>query len=380
MAYQKLSDLRNNIDALDVQIADLLNQRMHVTDQVGKLKQEKEIAFDDPEREGRVINHLKNHIHHSILHEEIELIYRPLIDLVKKSYVLQQKYHALPWNHIGVIGLGVIGGSIMKSLRAIGFTGSFSTIEREGSTNNMIAKEQGYITHEYRTAEELAHHVDLLILASPIDTVESFAQTIASNYKHDSKLIVIDVASIKRHIGKTFEALTTHKIEFLATHPMAGSDKSGFNHAKATLFVNNPWIICAHEKNTPETISRIHTLISSAGARCFELPPAVHDTYVASSSHLVRLVSMILFAFMHDKKNEAMQIAGTGFEKMSALTSSNPVMNTQIYQGNFEHIHHELKEFAAYISSFELSPENSLSFFEKYKSLRDAFLQLKKKK
>jgi prephenate dehydrogenase/chorismate mutase len=379
MTDHKLSDLRNEIDQIDKQIAELLSKRMNVTDRVGKLKNENNLAHDDPGREDKVIENLQRQITHPILHEEIELIYQPLIDLVKKSYTLQKNKQTLPWNHIGVIGLGVIGGSIIKALKAIGYEGDISTIKREGSASNAEAREHGYISKEYDSPEELASHVDLLILASPIATVEPIAKQIRERTQRNTKLTVIDTASIKRHIGTTFEELTTDTIEFLPTHPMAGSDKSGFENGKATMFVYNPWVICPHDKSDSQTMKQIESLVSSFGAIPHALSSAKHDTYVASSSHLVRLVSMIMFAFINDKKNEAMQISGTGFEKMSALTSSNSLMNKQIYNGNFAHIQDELNEFSTYLSSFHLSENDSLAFFEKYKSLRDQFVAGKRK-
>jgi prephenate dehydrogenase len=327
------------------------------------------MPFSDKNREMEVINHWKNNIKNNTLHEEIDKICEDLIKIVKKSYVLKKNNLDIPWKKIGIIGLGIIGGSIVKALKALNYSGDIVTLKRH-SKNNKEALKNSYISKEYESIEELAQNTDLIIIASPIDDITNIAMQISTTTINNSNLTVMDVASVKAGISKTFEKLTTKNIEFIATHPMAGSDKSGFNHAKSLLFVNNPWVICPHSKNNMKKIDQIVNFISQLGAIPNRLKGDLHDKYIASSSHLVRLISIFMFAYIHDTKPEALNISGTGFKKMTALTSSNSLMNMQIYNNNCDSIKKEINEFVQYISNIDLNKKNSFNFFEGYRKKR----------
>lgn len=379
MTYKTMKDLttlRTEIDELDWQIAHLLNKRMELTDAVGVIKKEQELDFEDKGREKEVIERVKNEITHPILSEGIEEIYQQLIEIVKINHILVKKKQPLPFKRMGVIGLGIIGGSMVRGLKAVDPNVEIFTTSRK-SRSTALAQEQGYIDGTYDTIQDLTRNVELIILACPIGNVLEIAREIAATTGLKKKVIVIDVASIKKEIGREFESLTTEQVEFLPTHPMAGSDQEGFAHSKGTMFVRQPWVVCPHSKSKDETVQKIKKLISTLGPRIMDVPADDHDSYIASSSHLVFLLSTYIFAFMHENKYKAMMLSGTGFEKITRLASGNPLMHAQIYNGNYKNTVREREEFIQFLKENEVTENKSEDFFERYKQLRDKFIASK---
>lgn len=369
-----LPDLRTQIDAIDTQIATLLDKRMDLTDKVGTLKKEQNIDPTDTSREEEVTKNLRSFIQHPLLRDIIGPWYESFIHEVKKGWKLQYAGKQVPFRKIGMLGMGMMGGSLVKALKIADPSLEISTIRRD-SISNRLADKQGYLTHRFETLQKLTHHVEVLVLATPIGQVEKMAQQIQQ--ASPQNLLVIDIASVKSSIGKNFEDLSQNGIEFLPTHPMAGSDKKGFANARPTLFVDNPWLICPHSKSSPKAIEYVTQLVSALGAHPMQVPYEEHDALIASSSHLVRLISMYLFAFMHDERNASMQVSGTGFEKMTALTSSNALMNTQIFDANLAHVQDEVQAFQEYIQKNSLTRETMQEFFTTRKQQRADFIEAK---
>jgi prephenate dehydrogenase/chorismate mutase len=298
-----LQHFRQQLDTIDEQIAKLLDERMKITDQVGIYKREHSLPPLDASREQAIIENLKKHITHPLLKETIGSIYQQLFYTSRSGHYLKQ-HQDLPFNKIGVLGLGLIGGSFIKVLKSKQPAIHIATLHRT-SKNNHIALEQGYIDEQYTTLQDMANQVDLIVIASPIESVHEYAKAIAClHLQRQNKLIVIDVASVKEHIAKEFETVSNEYVEFVATHPMAGSDKVGFEHAKATMFINRPWVITPHHKNHEDTIGSIKKLIHYVGSNPTILTPHAHDQYAAVVSHLVFLISTYIFAYPSESTNQ----------------------------------------------------------------------------
>lgn len=373
-----LSNLRKQLDSIDAQIASLLDQRMQVTDQVAAYKNTHNLPLTDSGREKDVIQNVKKQISHNVLRETIEDIYQLVMNTSKTARSFNQ-YNEIPFKNIAIIGFGLIGGSIAKALKAKDKTIVISTLQKE-SKNNETAKQQGYLDVEYTSWKELVEKVELIILATTIKSIPELATEIsisqpAERAQRSQKLIVIDAASVKQNISKTFAQFTTDQIEFIPTHPMGGSDKTGFDNAKATLFIHRPWIITPHKKNISESIEKVEKLIKSLGSIPLQLNADKHDEYVAIVSHLVFIMATYLCAFPADKYQESLEVAGSGFESTTRLASGSPIMHQQIYEYNKEYIEKAMQEFIQYVENKKLTKENALGFFEKYKKERDAMVK-----
>lgn len=182
---------------------------------------------------------------------------------------------------------------------------------------------------------------ELTIIATPLSAIVSAA--------HELKApLVMDIGSIKGEIAKEFEKLTTEAQEFIATHPMAGSEKSGYENSRSDLFHAAPWVITPHGKNSAEGLNKIKTLIGLLGAKALVMDADVHDERVALISQLPHQLSVMLLDFVKQSDPEALEMAGPGFKSMTRLTADNPQMREEMRHMNDNAFQKCLQEFYAY--------------------------------
>lgn len=233
---------------------------------------------------------------------------------------------------IGIIGLGLIGGSIAKKLKEKGY--SISTVK---SKSPDIAKAKQILDRIFPTLNELLQNIDLLIIATPLSSILPIARKI----KSDRPLLVIDVGSVKGAIVKEFSKLTCGQVEFLSTHPMAGTEQKGFDHADPNLFQGAPWIIVPHKKNR----TNIKPWIRLFGAKPMTLQADEHDRQVALISHLPYLLSKTLWDFVNEKDPKSLRIAGPGFRSMTRLARGNRDLFNEIVRFNRKNLKALWREF-----------------------------------
>ncbi|MCX7996389.1 MAG: prephenate dehydrogenase/arogenate dehydrogenase family protein [Patescibacteria group bacterium] len=370
---RSLDELRSELNTIDAEILSLLDRRFRITDEVAVVKDEAGAPLTDRKREEELISRLKMQAKHPALKEYIEDIYGKIIELNKKARIFN-RVSSVPFSRIGVIGLGFIGGSIIKALKSKKNPPFIGTVKRD-SADNRYGSTHGYLDREYDSLEEIARDVELVIIATPIDAAADVAARLAEATLGctGKKLIVIDTCSIKAELTVQFQALTRDCVEFLPTHPMAGSEKTGFANAQAMVFVQKPWILCPHQANKPETVSRVRELIMALGSPVSEMPGEEHDREVAAISHLVFLISTCLFAYCYEKKRDALAISGSGFASITRLASGSPRMHTEIVARNADNIAVSVMEFINFVKAQGLDRESLMPFFENAKKNRDAF-------
>lgn len=167
----------------------------------------------------------------------------------------------------------------------------------------------------FPTLKALLREIDLLIIATPLSSIIPIARKVQS----DLPLLVIDVGSVKGQIVKEFYKLTKGPVEFLSTHPMAGTEKKGFDHADPNLFQDAPWILVPHKKNK----AKIEPFIRLLGAKPIIMQAGEHDQKAALISHLPSLLSKALWDFVHKKDPDSLRIAGPSFRSMTRLAQGN---------------------------------------------------------
>lgn len=205
---------------------------------------------------------------------------------------------------IGIIGSGLMGGSLYKGIEGACLLGS--------------------------DWAERIEEFDLLILAVPISAILEIAEKIG---EHPPKkpLLVLDIGSVKKDITKKFEELTRSSLEFLATHPMAGKEKSGYEESDPAIFEEAVWVITPHAKNTVASLETVEKLIRQLGANPMRMDASEHDRRAALVSQLPYLISKALFNFVDP---ESLAMAGPGFKSMVRLASDNLEMRREIARYN----------------------------------------------
>ncbi len=346
-----LQKLRDRIDWLDEHIAFLMDARMKTVDQVGRLKSTLHQDVTDLSREDNVLQHVQDAVQHPILKTNIVNIYK---EIMLEARVAQQffRHTSQPFRRIGIIGLGMMGASISKALKTKDPLIELCTIMHPGNDTSQ-AYAGGWIDRMFSTLAELIENIDLIILASPISTIIAYANEIAQHASQNKKLIVLDIASVKLDIVKAFEALTSEQIEYVGSHPMAGNETSGFAGSQPTLFVNRPWVIVPHSKNTAETLGSIEELIQFFGAKLTSLDAEIHDQRVSLISHLPAFISKSYLDFVNSTDPQSSLIAGPGFESFTRLASQNEQMQVEIEKYNKNFIQAYLKQWLAVLENRE---------------------------
>jgi prephenate dehydrogenase len=216
---------------------------------------------------------------------------------------------------IGIIGSGLMGGSLQKGI------------------DGAVLLEGNWI--------EKIEEIDILILATPITAILEIAEKIAKR-RVRKKLLVLDIGSVKKTITETFEKLTGGFLEFLGSHPMAGIEKSGYENSDPKIVQGAVWAITPHRKNTEGSIAAAEEFILSLGAKPMRMDAAQHDRLAAIVSQLPYLISKTLFDFVDP---ESLAMAGPGFKSMVRLASDNLEMRREIGRYNRENIEHCLKGY-----------------------------------
>lgn len=280
-------------------------------------------------------------------------------------------------NSVGVIGLGLIGASVLKDIKR-----HVPDVVRYGQSEGReleIAQREGLI-EPITDFEAFVNACDLVIIATPIDDVVGIAKRIKVAKKSANHLIVIDVASVKKTIVPVFNKLSNEKVTFIPTHPMGGSEKSGYQAARGGLFRQKPWIICTKNRNDTDVMAISDLLQECCGVSVEFLQPSLHDKYVAAASHAVIDISHFLFDFINTKHPEALKVAGESFITTTRLASDNPKMLAGIHKHNLESIESILKEFLEFANTKVDDLENlDIEYFDNNKIARDSWLHHRNK-
>lgn len=252
--------------------------------------------------------------------------------------------------NIYLIGVGLIGGSFAIDIRKHfpetiihGISRKDGTLE-EALSLNLIDKKA--------TLEDL-ENADLVIISIPVDATVKMLPTILDNISDNT--LVIDAGSTKEAICKVIENHPKRR-NFLACHPIAGTENSGPSAAIPNLYVGKTNIICEVEKTTFKLQEKALELFTAIGMRIRYMDPVAHDKHIAYVSHLSHISAFMLGKTVLEKeKNERdiFDMAGSGFASTVRLAKSSPAMWTPIFKQNKENVIETLEEYINNLKHFK---------------------------
>lgn len=251
---------------------------------------------------------------------------------------------------IQIIGTGLIGGSFALALRK-----AFPEAELLGTDaikdHSAKAKQLGLISRAAPLEEVKA--ADVVIISVPVDVAKKVAVEVLDQI--GSSTLVFDTGSTKAGLC---EIIADHpnRRNFLAAHPIAGTEFSGPNAAVEDLFRNKTNIICEVEKTAGKFQERALEIFQKLGMRIRYMDPRAHDRHIAYVSHLSHISSFMLGkTVLQKEKNEKdiFDLAGSGFASTVRLAKSSPAMWTPIFQQNKINILETLEEYISNLSRFK---------------------------
>ncbi|MDC3350700.1 prephenate dehydrogenase [Flavobacteriaceae bacterium] len=257
--------------------------------------------------------------------------------------------------NISIIGVGLIGGSFALDLKDNIPGASVSGID-QNVTHLSEALNLGII--DIAGDLESVRSADLVVLALPVNSAINVLIQVLDLIP--AKAIVIDMGSTKKAIC---ESVATHpnRANFLATHPIAGTEFSGPSAAVKGLFKNKTNIICELDRTSKVLSTKIIALFNKMGMRIRKMTAIDHDKHIAYVSHLSHISSFMLGKTVIDKeKNESdiFDMAGSGFESTVRLAKSSPAMWTPIFEQNKENVIETLTEYIHNLNQFKTYMEN----------------------
>lgn len=252
---------------------------------------------------------------------------------------------------IGIIGVGLIGGSIALTLKAQEFADHVIGID-QNATHLDQTLARGLID-EKSTLENGLATADLLIVAIPVDASEQLIPKLLNSIKPSQT--IMDVGSTKSGL---INVINSHpqRGRFVATHPMAGTEYSGPQAAKADVFTGKCAVICDADNSHPDALALVKSIYAVLKMNVIELEAEAHDKQVAYVSHLPHISSFALAATVLNKAQEERHIfdlASAGFRSSVRLAKSSPEMWTPIIQQNRQNIQQVLKELILQLTHFE---------------------------
>jgi len=243
---------------------------------------------------------------------------------------------------IGIIGIGLMGGSFAldfrsknKSSKIYGFDSNKKNLDY--SIKNKIVDEL--------LSEKNCRRIDFLIVSVPVDNISNIVKKYLNHISQ--KTLVIDLGSTKKSIC---DSMKNHpkRDQFLATHPIAGTENSGPRSAVSGLYFNTVNIICESNKTRLDLLEKALKLFKSFKMKIIKMDPSEHDKNIAYLSHLSHISSFMLAKTVLRKKllnKNIYDLAGSGFESTVRLAKSSPETWTSIFNDNKSNISEALNEY-----------------------------------
>jgi len=228
-----------------------------------------------------------------------------------------------PLRCVAIVGVGLIGGSIGLALRRRKLA---ARVVGAGSRPATLAAalHTGAITEIAADVASAVADAELVIVCAPVDHIVEQVRAIARACPAGT--LITDAGSTKQQIVDELERYATSdatwpaEVAFVGSHPLAGNEKKGPQHASATLFEQRTVVVTPTSKSKPTNVSRLHEFWSALGAKVLEMSAAEHDRAVALTSHLPHLA--------------AAAIAGTTPEQFLNLTAGGWLDTTRIAAGD----------------------------------------------
>jgi len=273
---------------------------------------------------------------------------------------------------IGIIGLGLIGGSIARALKRRNNYVIYACDKQE--TYLSLALKDGIIDKKCVIGE--LGTCDIVFICVPVYKMEPVLKELVPALKNGC--ILTDVGSTKGDVASIVSKLGLEN-RFIGGHPMAGSEKHGYEASKANLFENAFYCLTPFPKTRKQDIEILKAVISDMGAIPIEMTPEMHDKVTAAISHVPHVIAALLVNLvgkLDNQENLMKTIAAGGFKDITRIASSSPDLWAGICLSNKDTILETLTHFSEIFNQFIENLEKGqmdylVEFFDSARKLRD---------
>lgn len=268
-------------------------------------------------------------------------------------------------NKVAIIGLGLMGGSLGLALKCKGLAKVSASARREETRR--LALSMGAADEVFESPREALRGANIAVFCTPVCSILALAQDCLSAF--EPGCVITDVGSTKADLVRDMTLLLSgSKVAFVGSHPMAGSDKTGLEAAKANLYQGAVTAITPVAGTLDSAVQSIETFWCGAGANVVRIAPDAHDILVARSSHLPHLISALLVVTAgRNSPVDLPKFCGPGFRDTTRIAAGSPDMWHDIVKTNRDAILAELhaynNELAGLISAIEKQDFGRVKFF-----------------
>ena len=277
------------------------------------------------------------------------------------------------FNKISIIGCGLIGSSIMRGVEEKKLASKISVYDKSSKVNEYLKK--NFSVEICTNISDVVKDSDLVIIASPLSSYKEILLSIQSNLKEN--VILTDTGSAKKEVNKIISNLNLKNVNWIASHPIAGTEYSGPEAGFASLFKNRWCLISADKKVAEDKIKSLENFWSKLGSKTKLMTFEDHDYVLSLTSHLPHAVAYSIVKTAINKedkfKDDVIQYSAGGLRDFTRIAASDPLMWKDIFIDNSDNILKVLDNYSKNLNEIKDAIKNKDS-----KKLLDIFSSTKK--
>ena len=278
-------------------------------------------------------------------------------------------------DRLAIVGVGLLGGSLAKAVRAHGLAREIVGIGRDAGRMQAAVRDGALDRATTDLAEGVAG-AERIVLAAPVLTNETLLPGVWR--AAPAGAVVTDVGSTKRGIVAAADRLAAGRrdVHFVGSHPMAGSDRAGYAVARVDLFQGATVVLTPTEATDGGAAKSVGELWAAVGARVVTLDPEVHDRAVAAISHLPHVAAWALVDAVVRFEPDALRIAARGFKDTTRIAASDPDVWREILLDNRDAVRASLTAFRTALDDLDAlvdaaDSEALTAYLARVKSVRE---------
>lgn len=276
---------------------------------------------------------------------------------------------------LAILAPGLLGGSVARAAHDRSLARRVVLWSRRPESRLQLAG-QSWVDAVAETPEAAVDHADMVVLCAPVDRIVELAGKVGSHLAPGA--LLTDVGSVKGQLCRLVQAHVAAHATFVGAHPMAGGEKTGWQNARADLFVGRPCFVTPLPGTPEEPVTRVTQFWHALGSDVVTLSPDEHDEIVAHVSHLPQVLATTLAGALADKPGRWRHLAGNGLRDTTRIAASDPDMWVEILRQNRDEILRALSRTQDELHAFQaaLANEDWLELrarLERGKAWRDGF-------
>ena len=284
------------------------------------------------------------------------------------------------FNKISIIGCGLIGSSILRAVEEKKLATKISAYDKSSKVIDYLKK--NFSVEICSNISDVVKDSDLVVIASPLSSYKEILLSIHTSLKEN--VILTDTGSAKKEVNKIISNLNLKNVNWIASHPIAGTEYSGPEAGFASLFKNRWCIISADKKVAEDKIKSLENFWSKLGSKTKQMTFEDHDYVLSLTSHLPHAVAYSIVKTAINKedkfKDDVIQYSAGGLRDFTRIAASDPLMWKDIFIDNSENILKVLDNYSKNLNEIKDAIKNKdskklLEIFSSTKKVRKEIIE-----